>query len=165
MRELKMFSLFSFSTPPTSLLTSKLFNEHTFYPKFLKDLNNCQKELIIECPFITNKRLGILLPTFEKLKKRGVRIAINTRDPEDHGCEYMRSEAVRALSTLHRIGIQVIYTDNHHRKLAILDRHILWEGSLNILSQNNSSELMRRIESVQLSWEMIRYLDLDRLLN
>ena len=30
---------------------------------------------------------------------------------------------------------------NHHRKLAILDRKVLWEGSLNILSQTRSREI------------------------
>ena len=150
---------------PTELLSSKLFNEETFYGKFLKDISNCQSELIIECPFVTNRRLTALLPTLRKLKSRGVRITVNTRDPDEESKDYWRSEATSALATLQRYGIQVLFTDSHHRKLAIIDRHILYEGSLNILSQNNSSEVMRRIESVQLSWQMIRYLNLDKLLN
>jgi hypothetical protein len=59
------------------------------------------------------------------------------------------------------MGIQVLYTGNHHRKVAILDRSILYEGSLNILSQNNSSEVTRRIESVPIAWQMVRFIGID----
>ena len=130
------------------LLTSKLFTEKTFYPTFLKDLSICQSEVIIECPFMTYRRLTTLLPTLEKLKAHKVRIIINTRDPHAHDDERSRNDALDVVSKLQHMGIQVLYTSSHHRKLAILDRRILYEGSLNILSQNNSAEVMRRIESV-----------------
>lgn len=159
-----MFSLLH-RTTSTDLVASKLFNEDTFYDKFLKDISNCQSELIIECPFITNRRLTMLLPTLRKLKARGVRVTVNTRDPDEESKEHWRSEATSALATLQRHGIQVLFTDSHHRKLAIIDRRVLWEGSLNILSQNDSCEVMRRIESGQMAWQMVRYLNLDKLLN
>jgi phosphatidylserine/phosphatidylglycerophosphate/cardiolipin synthase-like enzyme len=141
-----------------------LLNEETFYPSFLKDLGNCQREVIIESPFITHRRLCMLLPTLEKLKARKVRVAINTKNPDEHDNSHVRLEATEALATLQHLGIQVLYTSGHHRKLAILDRKVLYEGSLNILSQNNSCEVMRRIESVSLAWQMVRFADLDRLL-
>lgn len=62
------------------------------------------------------------------------------------------------------MGVQVLFTGNHHRKVAILDRSILYEGSLNILSQNDSSEVMRRIKSTQLAWQMVRFIGIDALL-
>jgi len=104
------------------LLESKLFNEDTFYPAFLKDLNKCHSELIIECPFITHRRLNYLLPALQKLKARKVRVVINTRDPHEHDEERWRDETHRALATLQRGGIQVLYTSGHHRKVIILDR-------------------------------------------
>ena len=51
------------------------------------------------------------------------------------------------------------------RKLAIIDRQILWEGSLNILSQNDSCEVMRRITSTQHAWQMTRFIGIDKLIN
>ncbi len=144
------------------LVTSKLFNEETFYPAFLKDLKNCQSELIIESPFITSRRLNQLLPTLEKLKARKVRIVVNTRDPHEHDEGYHREDAHRAIAKLQHAGVHVLYTGGHHRKLVIVDRKILYEGSHNVLSQNDSSEVMRRIESVQLAWQMIGFVGLDK---
>ena len=145
------------------LPVSKLYDEKTFYPVFIKDLNNCGSELIIESPFITRRRLSSLLPTLQKLKERKVRIIINTKDPHELD-EERRDEAYRVVASLQHKGIQVVYTHGHHRKLAIVDRSILYEGSLNILSQNKSTEVMRRTESIQLAWQMARFVEIDRFL-
>ncbi|HEY1645305.1 MAG TPA: hypothetical protein VGF75_02870 [Candidatus Saccharimonadales bacterium] len=69
-----MSSLLNRPTAPADLTGSKLHGQDTFYPAFLKDLENCHSEAIIECPFITNRRLETLLLALEKLKARKVRI-------------------------------------------------------------------------------------------
>jgi phosphatidylserine/phosphatidylglycerophosphate/cardiolipin synthase-like enzyme len=89
-------------------------------------------------------------------------VVINTRDPHEHDEDHRRDEAHRAIAALQRLGVHVLYTGGHHRKLAIIDRNILYEGSLNVLSQNNSSEIMRRIDSPQLAWQMINFVGLDK---
>lgn len=159
-----MLNLLRRNQAPLDLLTSKLFNEETFYPVFTKDLNKCSQEVIIESPFVTNRRLSQLLPTLQKLKDRKVRVIINTRDPIEHEDKYHQGDAHRAIASLQRIGVQVLYTAGHHRKLVILDRQILYEGSLNVLSQNDSCEVMRRVESSQLAWQMARFVGIDKFL-
>lgn len=74
-----------------------------------------------------------------------------------------RIDAHGALSKLQHMGIHVIFTRDHHRKLVIIGRRVLYEGSLNVLSQSNSSEVMRRIDSTQLAWEMVRFIGLNDL--
>lgn len=153
---------FKLAPAPTDLLTSTLYDENTFYPQFMKDLKRCGSEVIIESPFITNRRLATLLPILEKLKVHKVRVTINTRDPQTQDNEFLQSDARRALSALQHMGIHVLFTGGHHRKLAILDRKILYEGSLNILSQSDSCEIMRRTESVRLAWQMARFVKIDQ---
>ena len=58
-----MFSILNHHIPSNELLSSKLFNESTFYDTFTKDLNDSLHEVIIESPFITYRRLAQLLPT------------------------------------------------------------------------------------------------------
>lgn len=144
------------------LHVSKLFDESGFYPAFAKDLKCCKRELVIESPFITNRRLTTFLPELEKLSRNKVSIIINTRDPIEIDDEYQRNEAYRAVSRLQHIGIRVLYTKGLHRKIAIIDRSIMYEGSLNILSQNDSAEIMRRISSKQLVDQMVTFIGLRR---
>ena len=142
---------------------SKLYDEGSFYPAFLKDLNKCGAEVLIESPFITSRRVDLLLPTLRKLKKRRVKVALITRDPFTCEDKISRIGSLKAISELQKIGVQVAFSKGLHRKLAILDRNILYEGSLNIMSQSNSQEIMRRIESVKACWQMIGFTKVDRL--
>ena len=157
-----MIFKYHFKRPnPTPLLSSGLFDEDSFYPAFLNDLSKCKFEVVIESPFITRKRMNALYPSFRRLTKRGVRVVINTRDPKEHDWR-MAEEAATAISLLQHLGIKVLYTENHHRKLAIIDRQLLYEGSLNILSQYASCEIMRKIESQELAISMLGFLNIQR---
>lgn len=140
------------------MFNSKLVNQNSFYSEFIKDLRGCKKEVIIESPYITCARMELLYPIFEKLLMRGVKIHIVTRDPSDHEDEYMRHQSTNEILYSQEMGINIILLKGfHHRKLAIIDKKILWEGSLNILSYNNSLEIMRRIEDKKTAKEMLRF--------
>lgn len=151
-----------FKSSSTDLLTSQLYNETTFYPTFMRDLKHCRKEVIIESPYMTTARVAMLVPVLKKLVRRGVKVTINTRFPGHHD-ELLRIQAWMATKSFKQIGVRVMFFyDYHHRKIAVLDGKILYEGSLNILSQCHSSEVMRRIESAQLTKQMISFLRLNK---
>ena len=144
------------------ITTSILYDEHTFYQAFMSDLQRCKKEIIIESPFITSSRMEVLYPIFRKLLDRQVKLHIITRDPSDHD-EHFRHQATNEILYAAEMGINVVLLKgNHHRKLAIIDKKILWEGSLNILSQSSSLEIMRRIESENYAKDMFRFLKLGK---
>ena len=139
-----------------SLTSSRLYDQTTFYSVFLRDLRSAKTRVIIESPFITEKRLTLLFPIVIKLRSKNVHIIINTKPFEEHEQAY-QSQVIWAVGVMQDIGIEVLMTAGHHRKLAIIDDSILWEGSLNILSQNDSCEIMRRIHSDKVVEETLRF--------
>lgn len=146
----------------SDLSTSILYDETTFYNQFKQDLRSANKEVIIESPFISAQRMKELRPIFEKLIERGVKVFIFTRDPKEHNEEY-EIQSENEIRYFESLGVQVlICVGNHHRKLAILDRKILWEGSLNILSQIHSREIMRRIDGKELAGQMFDFLNFKK---
>ena len=149
--------LFSSKSNSTTLLDSALHTESTFYSSFLRDLRHAEREIIIESPFIACKRTESLLPVLRKITRRGVRVRVNTRNPAHHERE-LRIQAWQSIKQLRSVGVKVrFYDDMRHRKLAVIDRTVLWEGSLNILSQSHSKEIMRRTRSEELAIQMIRF--------
>lgn len=144
---------------------SKLFDETNFYPTLVKDLRRCHAEVIIESPFMTTKRVGCLLPELERLKAKRIRVAVVARNPITQDSEVSKADSLKALAKLLSIGVHVIFREGHHRKVVIIDRKVVYEGSLNVLSQNKSLELMRRTESVSHAWQMIRFIKIDEFLS
>ena len=135
---------------------SSLFNQNTFYKAFMRDIQNARGLVIIESPFITEKRLVQFIPAFRKLIKRGARVIINTKPLEEHN-PLLYDQVLWAIGAMQDIGVEVYMTVGHHRKLAIIDTGIVWEGSLNIFSQNDSCEIMRRIQSKECAEEMLGF--------
>jgi hypothetical protein len=141
-----------------------LFDESGFYEKFMADLTDCKREVIIESPYITSSRMDYLRSAFDALISRDVKVYIITRDPIEHE-ERMRYHATNEILKCKEIGLNMILLHgNHHRKIAIIDRNILWEGSLNILSQNTSIEIMRRTESKQYTSSMFDFLNYKQII-
>jgi len=139
-----------------------LADENSFYYKFEQDLNQAKQEVIIESPFITIPKMRSLKPIFERLVKRGVAVYIITRHPEEHN-PFMAEQSETGIQYFEDLGIQVLLCKSLHRKLAIIDRSIVWKGSLNILSHKSSREFMEREENKQKVGELITFLKYDRV--
>ena len=144
-----------------SILSSSLHDQDSFYRAFLDDLRKARRQVIIESPFITIHRTNKLIRVLRILCNAGVEVIVNTKPPEELDT-HMAHQANSAIVEFQAMGIKVLYTTGHHRKLAIVDGMITWEGSLNILSQNDSCELMRRIDSKQISEQMLSFINIHK---
>ncbi len=147
------------------LLRSTLFDEESFFKIMSSDIKSAQKEIIIESPFVTIRRASEISKLFERLHEKGVSVIVHTRNPEHHDGN-LKFQSVRGIAILRESGAKVkIHDDMRHRKICIVDRRILWEGSLNMLSHSSSKEIMRRTESEVLSKQMLRFAKLHKSLN
>ena len=124
-------------------------------PKYVKKVDKYGRA------YATGKRKDAVARVW--IKPGAGKVTVNTRDPIEHDAPF-DTQANEAIARLQRIGVEVLFTGGHHRKLAILDRKVLWEGSLNILSQNDSCEIMRRIGSRQLAEQMVQFTGISRFL-
>ena len=140
---------------------TQMYDEQSFYRAFQKDLYSARKSVIIESPFITLRRIEELLPVITKLRRKGVLVTVNTRNPIEHDEEY-EMQALVAIEKLQGLGVKVLYTVKHHRKLAIIDGTVAWNGSLNILSQHDSCEIMWRVASKDIADQLLGFIKLTK---
>lgn len=140
-------------------LSSKYYDQALFYSNFTSDIRGCKKELVIESAFLTAKRVNTFLPILRKLVYEGVNVIVNTRNPNEHE-GFMCDQSVASVHALQRAGVTVLYTTGLHRKLAVIDCRIVWEGSLNILSQSDSCEIMKRTVSTKVAKELLTFLQI-----
>lgn len=157
-----MFRLFNRSKANgTDLLESTLCNEVSFYGAFLRDIKAAKEYVVIESPFLTERRAWYFAKELHKLTRKGVKVRVNTRNPRHHD-KLLEIQAWKAIRVLRDHGVKVyFFSDMRHRKLAIIDKQILWEGSLNILSQAGSKEIMRRTNSRVLAGQMASFTSIN----
>ncbi|MGB2786993.1 MAG: phospholipase D-like domain-containing protein [Candidatus Saccharimonadaceae bacterium] len=138
-----------------------MYDEQSFYRAFEKDLYSARESVIIESPFITLRRIEELLPAVTKLRRRGVLVTVNTRNPIEHDEEY-EMQALVAIEKLQELDAKVLCTVKYHRKLAIIDGMVAWHGSLNILSQNGSCEIMWRVALKGIADQLLEFIKLTK---
>lgn len=63
---------------------SRLYSGKNFYRSFKEDLRDAKQKVIIESPLMSEARTRGLLPILKKLRKRGVKVVINNRNPYHH---------------------------------------------------------------------------------
>ena len=98
---------------------------------------------------------------FTKLRRKGVLVTVDIRNPIEHDEGYAM-QALVAIEKLQGLGVKVLYTVKHHRKLAIIDGTVTWNGSLNILSQHDSCEIMWRVASKGIADQLLGFVKLTK---
>lgn len=148
----------------TETRPTNLFNEKTFYHALIKDLMAAKREIIIYSPYASKFRTDFLRPTIEKLINRNVDVFIFTRPLEEYE-SIIRPQVEHALKRYEELGVCIFYPGRYiHQKVAIIDREVLWEGSLNILSHRASNEMMRRTVDENSATQVMSYLSLNKKL-
>lgn len=140
-----------------------IMTQDRFYPYFCGDVNDAKERVIIYSPFITQDRLAIMEPSLKSAVERGIKVFVITKALGDRGKRELSHNRMLE-STLERWGIIVIHKRRMHEKLAIIDNHILWIGSLNILSFSSTQEIMERRFSRNVVEDFIKILRLHDLL-
>ncbi len=123
-----------------------VFNQRSFYPHLIKDLKNAKKEVIFISGYMSTNRIEKLMPYFTDLLSRKIDIKIFTKPPRE---QMSREQELEELHhRLRNMGIEIYQHYGTHEKVAAIDGHILYAGSLNVLSFNHSSnEMMIRSDS------------------
>lgn len=136
-----------------SLVEIQHFTNETFLDGFRADLIGLNRSVLILSPFISQNRATNYYPVLSTLRQRDIGIDVYIRPiAEQPSMLQPHFEPVR--QSLTGLGASVHVRPGMHEKVGILDDRILWHGSLNILSHNNTRESMLRIESPELVQEV-----------
>ncbi len=107
-------------------------------------MQKAKKRIFIYSPFISQSRLGIVLPYFIDKISDGVPITIITKSMGDRS-KAEKNAYKNYIEKLKEIGVHVVFKKDMHEKTALIDHDRVWNGSLNILSSNSKTgEIMRR---------------------
>lgn len=138
-----------------------LWDEHSFYPLFAQEVRKAKENIVIFSPFMTKYRISQLMDDFRQAISRGVRIVCMVREPKDQGSLANVQDTHTLADECRRVGIEMVtpaqnrnLSQNFHEKIAFFDKSLVFYGSLNILSQNDSTESMMAMCKPQIVEEM-----------
>lgn len=114
-------------------------DERDFYRTFAAEIRQARQSLWLWAPWVAG-RVRSLLPDLRAAADRGVRITVFMRDDTDQlqGKDTSRSLIADLRATVHTVVPMHVM----HQKIAVIDEHTVMIGSLNMLSQSSTREVM-----------------------
>ncbi|MDD5531624.1 MAG: DEAD/DEAH box helicase family protein [Syntrophales bacterium] len=133
-----------------------IFDQNSFLPVFERDLLNAEQKIVVVSPFAVKRGVMQMLKTLRVAVDKKIEIKIITRPAGDY-----RNRPVQeaTLALLKESGINLACKPCFHQKFAIIDRRIVWYGSINLLSFGRSEESMMRLTSISIADELMRSIE------
>jgi len=137
-----------------------IFNQQSFLPVLFHDMELATKEILIVSPYLSRARVNQMKRLFLMAAVNGAGVVVLTRPPESFTDASMQKvEAI--IADLQNSSVKVIVKEHIHQKFAVIDRRIVWYGSINLLSYGKSEESMMRFENREIAEELLMELEQD----
>lgn len=130
----------------------KVFDQESFWHAFKQDLESARARILIECPFLSFWRLKELGRLLRNATNRGVVVCVFLQAESEQSASIFTEEKVKKrketedmIELLRSWNIHINQRTYVHSKVAVIDRQVFWDGSLNILSHGSKThERMNR---------------------
>ena len=139
-----------------------IFDSETYDKVYEKDLLEANKEIIISSPGINVVKVKRLTALLKAKQESGVSITVITLSPESYP-ESRVSKTKELIEILRGVGIDVKEKETMHEHFAIIDREIVWYGSMNLLSKEKEEDNLMRVVSEEIAVELMEIVVADNL--
>jgi hypothetical protein len=125
-----------------------LYDESSFYPAFIRDLDDAVEQVVLYTPYIGKTRWPQIEPAVMATAARGVEVVVLhkplTDDVWRNGDPAWGASVFDSLASA---GVVLVPVSGIHAKTILIDGRIVYEGSLNWASHTSTYEHMLRLES------------------
>lgn len=140
--------------PKNETTHGAIFDCTTYSSAYEADIKAATKEIIISSPGLNGKKVNQLIEWITEQQEKGVSVAVLTLKTECYPEKRIRptEELIRRM-TVH--GIAVREFASMHEHYAIIDRELVWYGSMNLLSREKDEDNLLRVRSKEIAQELI----------
>ena len=137
-------------------VANSIFDSQNYFDVFEKDVVSASKSIVISSPSFSFKKVNWLCAESEQLQLRGVSVVVLTLDPEDYP-EDGRDQHKSHIEHLISAGVNVITRHKYRERFAIIDKSLVWYGSMTLLSNEKEDDSLMRINNPVIAEELLEF--------
>ncbi len=126
--------------------TDVIYDGRNFEPPFISDLSTAKHSVVISCPRLQIGRHSKIVDRLVDLAARGIEIVLYTREINDE------------ILHLQCQGISVVITDRLSLHAAIIDKGLIWYGSVKILGYHSMEDNLIRFRNPEIATNLLESL-------
>ncbi len=112
--------------------TNAIFDSDSYTSVFERDMAEANTEIVISSPGISAKGVGRISDILEERHDAGVKITLLTLNADGYPKERIE-KSKELLNELRCLGVTVLEKTMMHEHFAVIDKEIVWYGSVNLL--------------------------------
>ncbi len=144
-----------FSATGTQKQTANaIFDIDNYADVYRNDLLTAEKEIIISSPAISGKKVHDMIHLLREKQEAGIKIVIVTWKSDSYG--YGDSAYWQELhEQMRRAGFEMNLVEDYCEHYCIIDRQVVWYGSMNFLGKEDAEDNLMRIADEKIANELL----------
>ena len=131
-----------------------IFDSENYRSVYIRDLLEAQNNIIISSPVISGPKVHELIKTLKEIQTKGVSVTIVTWNPDAYGfgdAGYW----MQLHEEMRQAGFYIKTAEETCEHFAIIDREIVWYGSMSLLGKTTIEDSMMRVPSRKIAAELM----------
>lgn len=131
-----------------------IFDVDNYADVYRQDMLEANSEIIISSPAISGKKVDEMMQLLKAKQETGLHIVIVTWKPDTYG--YGDSGYWMELQErMRRSGFEMNLVEDYCEHYCIIDREVVWYGSMNFLGKEDAEDNLMRIRSREIATELL----------
>ena len=134
--------------------TNAIFDIDNYAEIYWKDVASASKEVIISRPNLNTEKVNRMISIIASQYEKGLKCTVITWHPDSF--KYGRDDVrMGLLEKLRKAGIEIKLATENCEHFAVIDKDIVWYGSMNLLSKEDVDDNLMRIRSKDIAAELL----------
>lgn len=134
--------------------TNSIYDVDNYYDVYRQDLLDANEEIIISSPIISGNKVDELIKLLQEKQESGISVKVVTWKPDMYGfgdSEYWMELHER----LRNNGFEMNLVEDYCQHYCVVDRQVVWYGSLNFLGKEDAEDNLMRVISREIATELM----------
>lgn len=131
-----------------------IYDMESYAEIYWRDIEEAISDVIISSPRLNNQKVNHLIALLGKRQELGVKVTIVTWHPDAY--KYGRDDVrMELMERLRKAGFEIRLVEETCEHYAVIDRNIVWYGSMNLLSKEDAEDNLMRVCSKDIAAELL----------
>lgn len=133
---------------------NSIFDYKNYISVFIRDIEEADNEIVISSPGLNKNKVIRFCGLVKVKQEKGIKVSILTLSSDIYP-ESRKAVTKDLINKLIENGISVKSNENAHEHFAVIDKEIVWYGSVNLLSREKEDDNIMRIVSKEIAEELL----------
>ena len=131
-----------------------IYDMESYSDVFWKDIAEAKHDVIISSPTLNNEKVKRIILELENKQELGIKATVVTWHPDVY--KYGRDDVrMDLLERLRKAGFEIRFVEENCEHFAVIDKEIVWYGSVNLLSKEDAEDNLMRVCSKDIAAELL----------